>query len=130
MLRLARTSTLLKRLQPSRTLVTMQQMEKYVQDPKVTVIDVRGDTELVIGTIQAKNFLHIPLPEIDAAFQMDPNVFRATYGHKMPEKDDEIVIYCKAGVRANTAVQIMKNYGFTEADFYGGSYDEWSQFHK
>ena len=111
----------------SRSIVTKSQIKSYLNDPNVTIIDIRNRSEQSIGIIPAVNHLTIPLPEFDEAMKMDGNVFKATYGAVKPDPSDEIVTYCKAGVRARTAVAIMGSYGYKDVDFYAGSFDEWSK---
>ncbi|KAK4050861.1 hypothetical protein OIV83_003283 [Microbotryomycetes sp. JL201] len=56
---------------------------------------------------------------------MDEGDFTRTYGFHKPSKQQPIIFYCKAGVRAQTAVELAKRAGYKVTRNYKGSYDDW-----
>lgn len=108
-----------------RRLVHKEELPKLFQNPKVLILDVRNPDELqLLGKAEAANFLNLPLPELPAALAMDANVFQATFSHPKPALDTKIVTYCRGGVRAKHADTFLKNSGFTNADYFGGSFEQ------
>ena len=62
------------------------------------------------------------------ALKLDPETFQKTYGTSKPAKDaPHVVVYCKAGVRADRAMQAAHAQGYTTVRNYKGSWLEWSQ---
>ena len=72
----------------------------------------RRFAEVNCGIIEAKNWLHIPLNEhpftnIDQALKLSDNDFKIIFGVEKPLKSDEIIFYCMAGIRSDSAAQIF-----------------------
>ena len=72
----------------------------------------RRFTEVNCGIIEARNWLHIPLNEhpftnVENALELDDYDFNRIYGIKKPLKSDEIIFYCMAGIRSDSAAQIF-----------------------
>lgn len=51
--------------------------------------------------------------------------FEDSYGFPRPDKDAEVVFYCKAGVRSRAAASLAKEAGWTSVGEYPGSWLDW-----
>ncbi|MFQ5449668.1 MAG: molybdopterin-synthase adenylyltransferase MoeB [Nitrospinaceae bacterium] len=80
------------------------------------LVDVREPAEYQICRIQGS--ILIPLGEIEA---MDPANLNGL------QKDDEIVLHCKAGVRSLKATKALIKMGFTHVKSMRGGIGEWSE---
>merc|ERR1711928_283560 len=89
-----------------------------LNDKSLTYLDVRNRTELqsdgkVAGSV------NIPLPEINEAFE-------DKYGFPKPAKTtSNVVVACKSGVRALTALKALKSIGYESFSLYRGSFNDW-----
>jgi 3-mercaptopyruvate sulfurtransferase SseA len=52
--------------------------------------------------------------------------FQKKYGFEKPRKDQMLVVYCKAGVRAQKAMDIAKQLGYPQVRNYRGSWLDWT----
>ena len=57
---------------------------------------------------------------------MPSHEFEEKFGFKKPSADQELVFYCKAGVRSSAAAQLAKQVGYTKVGEYRGSWLDWS----
>lgn len=87
------------------------------------LIDVRNKDELIHGKIPTA--IHIPLPEIQEAFQLDSERFKEKYGFEKMKHEDNLIFYCRTGARSHTATQMALALGY-RARNYKGSIWEWS----
>ncbi len=86
-----------------------------VENPDVTLIDVRTTTELEEnGVIEATNWIHIPLEEFINQKDQWP-----------AELDTPIVVYCGSGHRSTIAMTILWAYGYTDVLSMRGGVAEW-----
>ncbi|ORZ41175.1 Rhodanese-like domain-containing protein, partial [Catenaria anguillulae PL171] len=91
----------------------------------VLLIDVRNpDEHAATGLIPTA--VPLPLPELQAALQ-EPNMqFQLLNGFPKPSREaTNLVMYCKAGVRADMAAQVARALGFKRVRSYKGSWIEW-----
>ena len=70
------------------------------------MIDVREPDEVIQGSIPSS--VNIPLSVLPASLYMKAEDFEKKFGFKKPMRDQEIVFYCRSGVRAATAGDIAK----------------------
>ncbi|KAM6923954.1 thiosulfate:glutathione sulfurtransferase-like [Xenentodon cancila] len=90
------------------------------------LVDVRTKEEVDRGHIPGS--VHIPVDTVEAAFAMNPEEFKATYGVTKPALDaPELVFYCQMGRRAGIAISKAYQLGYVNARNYAGSYKEWSE---
>eukprot|EP00054_Salpingoeca_dolichothecata_P036595 m.8024 g.8024 ORF g.8024 m.8024 type:complete len:162 (+) comp6864_c0_seq1:34-519(+) len=82
------------------------------------LLDVRGDEEVAGGMIPTA--VHVPIQQIEEAFDMSDSDFQLSYGHRKPKPSDEIIAYCHAGARAALAEQILRSKGYLNSCFYYG----------
>lgn len=73
------------------------------------ILDVRENNEWNDG--HYPNSVHIPLSSIEKKFNS-----------KFPDKNLKILIYCKSGMRASKAENILRSYGYTNIYVLDGSY--------
>ncbi|KAI0185658.1 Rhodanese-like domain-containing protein [Xylaria flabelliformis] len=93
--------------------------------PKPTLIDVREPHELG-STGRIPGAVNIPITTSPDSFHITPSEFEERFGYDRPEKDAEVVFYCKAGVRSRAAAGLAREAGWTNVGEYPGSWNEWS----
>ncbi|KAI3317458.1 Rhodanese-like domain-containing protein [Xylariaceae sp. AK1471] len=93
--------------------------------PKPTLIDVREPAELA-STGRIPHALNIPITTSPDGFHLSPQEFEDRFGFARPDKDAEVVFYCKAGVRSRAAAGIAREAGWKHVGEYPGSWIEWS----
>lgn len=60
------------------------------------------------------------------SFHIADEEFEDRFGHPRPAKDQEVVFYCKAGVRSRAAAGLAKEAGWTNVGEYPGSWLDWA----
>ena len=70
------------------------------------MIDVREPDEVVQGSIPSS--VNIPLSVLSPSLNMNAEDFEKKFGFKKPEKAQEVIFYCRSGMRAGTAGDIAK----------------------
>ena len=93
--------------------ITPQQAKARMAEPGVIVLDVRMQQEYGAGHIA--NAVLLPLPLIEAG---DTEVARV-----LPDKDAEILVYCRSGRRSAIAANALINMGYTNVLDFGGIND-------
>lgn len=93
--------------------ITPQQAKARMAEPGVIVLDVRMQQEYDAGHIA--NAVLLPLPLIEAG---DAAVVKA-----LPDKDAEILVYCRSGRRSAIAANALINMGYTNVLDFGGIND-------
>ena len=84
------------------------------ENPNLSIIDVREDWERELECIQPS--LHIPLG----------NFHQETPPQSLPVSlDEEMVIYCKAGVRSLDACKVLSDLGYTKLNNLSGGMMRW-----
>ena len=76
--------------------VTFEDMSVLVSssDPgRSLVVDVRSPEEFSAGRLAIS--VNIPLPGLEEALAMDPELFQKKFGVNKPELGDDIVVMCK-----------------------------------
>ena len=93
--------------------ITPQQAKVRMAEAGVIVLDVRMQQEFDAGHIA--NAVLLPLPLIEAG---DAAVAKA-----LPDKDAEILVYCRSGRRSAIAANALINMGYTNVLDFGGIND-------
>ena len=93
--------------------ITPQEAKARMTEPSVIVLDVRMQQEYDAGHIT--NAVLLPLPLIEAG---DAAVAKA-----LPDKDAEILVYCRSGRRSAIAANALINMGYTNVLDFGGIND-------
>ncbi|TFK76870.1 Rhodanese-like protein, partial [Pluteus cervinus] len=87
------------------------------------LIDVREPEEVIQGMIPSA--VNLPLSVLATALHLEPNTFKEKYGFNKPEHPQEVIFYCRSGVRSTTASDVAKRNGYTNILNYKGSWLEW-----
>jgi len=87
------------------------------------LIDVRERNELPYGMIPGA--VNIPLSEFVQALEKDTQFWEKQYGIPKVEVDDNVVVYCKSGMRSHQAAAYAAAKGYPNWANYAGSYIDW-----
>lgn len=96
-----------------KTLTPQQTKLRIEQNPTAVILDVRTQEEFDAGHIPGAVLLPVDLIEAQSA----------EVAKVLPDKDAEILIYCRSGRRAHTAAQILADMGYTNIEHFGGIID-------
>lgn len=92
----------------------------------IVLIDAREPHELV-ETGRIPYAVNVPVAsQADAWFIADEE-FEDRFGFPRPSKGEEVVFYCKSGVRSGTAAQLATMGGWTRVGEYKGSWLDWEK---
>lgn len=84
-----------------------------MREPK-EVKDYKMPTAINIPVNSAPGALGLPEKEFHNVFQFDK-----------PAQDKELIFLCAKGVRAKTAEELARSYGYENTGIYPGSITEW-----
>jgi rhodanese-related sulfurtransferase len=88
------------------------------------LIDTREPSELqATGTIPSS--INIPVTSQPDAFFITNEEFEDRFGFERPTKDQEVIFYCKAGVRSRAAATLAKQAGWENVSEYPESWLGW-----
>lgn len=96
-----------------KTLTPQQAKQRMEQNDKIVVLDVRTQEEFAAGHIPGAVLLPVDL--IEAKSEEVAKV--------LPDKDAEILVYCRSGKRAHRASQALTDMGYTNIEHIGGIMD-------
>jgi len=86
------------------------------ENPELVVIDVRTQAEVdEKGTVDAPNFLQIPLEEF---------VSRSA---DLPASDASVAVYCGSGHRSTMAMTMLFAYGYNDVTSLQGGFGSWKE---
>ena len=86
------------------------------EEPDMVVIDVRTQAEVdEKGTVDAPNFIHIPLDQFVAQ--------KAEW----PSQDTPIAVYCGSGHRSTMAMTMLFAYSYTDVTSLQGGFSAWKE---
>jgi rhodanese-related sulfurtransferase len=71
--------------------------------------------------------VNLPVGSQPAAIFLPEDEFEQNYGFEKPAADKELVFYCRAGIRSNTAAQLARQQGYTNVAEYKGSWLDWEK---
>ncbi|GAA6057236.1 hypothetical protein JCM3770_003815 [Rhodotorula araucariae] len=105
--------------------VTYDELKPITQSPSdsILLIDVREPAEVSLGSIPSS--VNLPLSSFEKSLAMDEGDFTRVHGFHKPTKKQPMIFYCKAGVRAQTAVDLARSQGYKLSRNYEGSYNDW-----
>lgn len=90
------------------------------------LIDTREPGELeTTGTIPGS--INIPITSKPDSFYISAEEFEDRFGFERPGKEQEVVFYCKAGVRSRAAAELAKQAGWEKVGEYAGSWLDWEK---
>lgn len=90
--------------------ITAEEAKERIDAGGVVILDVRTQEEYDQG-------------HIDGAIRLEANDFEEEAGTLLPDKDAEILIYCRSGNRSRTASEILLSMGYTKVYDFGGIID-------
>lgn len=107
---------------------SFEEVQKLTQEaePNVAVVDVREPGELK-STGRVPGALNIPVTSQPDSFHISEEEFEDRFGYPPPAKDQEVVFYCKAGVRSRAAAGLAKDAGWSKVGEYPGSWLDWAE---
>ena len=76
------------------------------------LVDVREPDEVLQGSIPSS--VNLPLSVLANALTLKPESFKSKFGWEKPQRDQEVVFYCRSGKRAASACDIANRQGFTK----------------
>lgn len=113
---------------PQSTLYTFSEIRSLANspDPKRIIIDVREPSELQnTGKIPGSH--NLPITSAPDGFFLPAEEFEERFGWEKPGSDDEVIFYCKAGVRSRAAARLAGQAGFGgKVGEYPGSWVDWA----
>lgn len=62
--------------------------------------------------------MNLPLSVLSNSLHIEPVAFKEKHGFDKPKKDQEVIFYCRSGVRSSTASDVAKRNGFTKCVFF------------
>ncbi len=96
-----------------KTLTPQQAKLRIEQNPAIVILDVRTQEEFDAGHIPDAVLLPVDLIEAKSA----------EVAKVLPDKDAEILVYCRSGKRAHRASQALADMGYTNIEHIGGIMD-------
>ncbi|KAI1201387.1 Rhodanese-like domain-containing protein [Nemania serpens] len=99
--------------------------QAQAEAPRAILIDVREPEELR-ETGRIPGALNVPLKSAPDSFHLSSEEFENRFGFARPGADDEVVFYCRAGVRSRAAAGLAREAGWTRVGEYPGSWMEWA----
>ncbi|KAK0671070.1 Rhodanese-like domain-containing protein [Cercophora samala] len=111
---------------PSSKIYDFSSLQKLIANPspKITIIDSREPGELA-QTGHIPSAINIPVTTSPDSFFISPEEFEDRFGFPRPPKDQELIFYCKAGVRSRAAAQLARQAGWEKVGEYPGSWLDW-----
>jgi rhodanese-related sulfurtransferase len=74
------------------------------------LIDVREPDEVMQGSIPSS--VNLPLSVLANSLHLTPQAFKVQHGFEKPKKQQEVVFYCRSGMRSASACDIAKRNGY------------------
>jgi len=91
------------------------------------LIDVREPSELR-STGKIPSAQNLPITSAADGFFLPAEEFEERFGFEKPGKEDEVIFYCRAGVRSRAAATLAGQAGFGgKIGEFPGSWIEWSE---
>ena len=59
--------------------------------------------------------VHVPLADLPAALSMQDGAFERAYGCSKPAREQELIFYCKKGIRSTTACEVALESGYKKS---------------
>ncbi|KAF8735747.1 hypothetical protein AX14_001535 [Amanita brunnescens Koide BX004] len=103
-------------------ILTYEELKQKTQHPtpNTYLIDVREPDEVVQGMIPSA--INIPLSVLGASLHLGRDDFKDKHGFDKPRRNQEVIFYCRSGVRSSTASDVAKRNGYKKILNYKGSW--------
>ncbi|OJA09100.1 hypothetical protein AZE42_02573 [Rhizopogon vesiculosus] len=88
------------------------------------LIDVREPDEVMQGSIPSS--VNLPLSVLSNSLHLTPQAFKAQHGFEKPGKQQEVVFYCRSGMRSASACDVARRNGYVNILNYEGSWLDWT----
>ncbi|KAH7039493.1 Rhodanese-like domain-containing protein [Macrophomina phaseolina] len=100
-------------------------IKEVVYSPRADriLIDVREPHEYAAGFIPTA--FNMPIASAPEGLFLSPEEFEDKFGFQKPPVGNEVVFYCKAGVRSSSAAQLAQQAGYEKVGEYRGSWLDW-----
>ncbi|KAK5175508.1 uncharacterized protein LTR77_000647 [Saxophila tyrrhenica] len=89
------------------------------------LIDVREPHEYEEGYIPGA--INIPIKSQPDAMFLPADEFEDRLGFSKPSQEQEVVFYCKSGVRSSAAANLAQQIGYSNVSEYRGSWMDWQK---
>ncbi|KAF8624783.1 hypothetical protein AX15_005673 [Amanita polypyramis BW_CC] len=106
-------------------ILTYDELKPKTQSPtpNMYLIDVRERDEVIQGMIPSA--VNLPLSVLGESLHLSQEDFKARHGFEKPKQDQEVIFYCRSGMRSSTASDVAKRNGYTNISNYKGSWLDW-----
>jgi thiosulfate:glutathione sulfurtransferase len=58
--------------------------------------------------------VNLPLSALAKSLHMSKEAFRTKHGFEKPKVDEEVIFYCRSGMRSSSASDVAKRNGYTK----------------
>ncbi|KJX99437.1 rhodanese domain protein [Zymoseptoria brevis] len=108
-------------------LYDFQQIQKLSSSPskEKVLIDVREPSEYTAGYIPTA--INLPIKSQPDALFLPAEEFLDRFGFEKPQAEQEVVFYCKSGVRSQAAASLARQVGYKQVSEYRGSWMDWEK---
>ncbi|CAI4799897.1 CDG_1a_G0051820.mRNA.1.CDS.1 [Saccharomyces cerevisiae] len=104
---------------------TFDQVRNLVEHPndKKLLVDVREPKE--VKDYKMPTTINIPVNSAPGALGLPEKEFHKVFQFAKPPHDKELIFLCAKGVRAKTAEELARSYGYENTGIYPGSITQW-----
>jgi len=109
-----------------RGVISRHELASLIEQQQISyiLIDVRNPDEHERGLIPTAQ--RLPLPELESALRnLSDKEWRARYSFAKPRKNDLLILYCRSGVRSQSALETFRFFGYSRVCNYVGSFLDW-----
>ncbi|SMR58877.1 unnamed protein product [Zymoseptoria tritici ST99CH_1A5] len=108
-------------------LYDFQQIQKLSSSPskEKVLIDVREPSEYTAGYIPTA--INLPIKSQPDALFLPAEEFLDRFGFEKPQAEQEVVFYCRSGVRSQAAASLARQVGYKQVSEYRGSWMDWEK---
>ncbi|EKD15470.1 uncharacterized protein L3040_001841 [Drepanopeziza brunnea f. sp. 'multigermtubi'] len=113
---------------PPGKIYAFEDVKSFVEkpDPSRVLVDAREPGEIqATGTIPGS--LNIPVTSKPDSFFITAEEFEDRFGFGRPEKHQEVIFYCRSGVRSRAAATFARQAGWSNVAEYQGSWLDWAR---
>lgn len=108
--------------------ITYEDFKSGVENDEILVVDVRRQDEVDRGRVPVKRYIHVHIEELEEALKNSDEAFRKNYGAEKPGRNaNDIVFFCRLGIRSSRAVKIARKLGYNSPRHYPGGWAVWNE---